>query len=210
MLHKTESGEVRIGWIGEVDAGTTARVGLRRANEADLRPAQWKESETAHSVDHEVSELLSQFDQDHSGDIGSNEIPATHPLATDFANWDGLRQRDQADGRLSTRELRQWVLANRESKVSVGDLLALAAQQLRLLPGEYRLVAWTDHAMEGLELQPAPPQELFRTMVLVHLRQGTLKTPRADWNRYADVGDLPIRDSNEQGDAFEAPALEGS
>lgn len=67
----------------------------------------------------------------------------------------------------------------------VGDFnfhaLAAVAQDPRdLLPGQVRLIAWTEAEFAGLEIDPAAPQARRATLVVAHLGLGPARDPRPD------------------------------
>ncbi|MEQ8785458.1 MAG: hypothetical protein RIC55_04135 [Pirellulaceae bacterium] len=67
--------------------------------------------------------------------------------------------------------------------VSLWRLLDLATRRLRLLPGEVRLIGWTDDSLRGVEFHPDASQVTARTLVLAHLRPAELPPARPDVNR---------------------------
>jgi hypothetical protein len=79
-------------------------------------------------------------------------------------------------------------------EVSLWQLLDLAATQLRLGPGEVRLLAWTDSPLRGVEFRPAASQLTSRTMVLAHLRHGDLPPPEADRKSKWAAQGVPLDD----------------
>jgi len=79
--------------------------------------------------------------------------------------------------------------AGEEARQTLGRLLELACSDALLSDGDVRLVAWTDHALPGLEIRPQASQESLRTLVLVHLRRGLRPPPQRDRNLRLDVTD---------------------
>ena len=69
-----------------------------------------------------------------------------------------------------------------KGRVRLTRLAGLATQQLRLIPGDVRLVGWTDDALPGLDIRPAAPQNTTYTLVLAHLVRGALPPVKADTN----------------------------
>lgn len=79
-----------------------------------------------------------------------------------------------------------------KGRVSLRRLGKLAAQRLRLLPGDVRLVAWTDERLPGMEIAPEAPQNTAYTLILAHLARGALPAPTSDSNVAADFIDATI------------------
>jgi hypothetical protein len=72
-------------------------------------------------------------------------------------------------------------------EISLQLLVDTAARQLPLLRGETRLVGWTDHDFQGLEIRPASNQSLVRTLVLAQLAPPAWSPAERDVNLYVDV-----------------------
>jgi hypothetical protein len=56
-----------------------------------------------------------------------------------------------------------------------------------LRKGDVRLIGWTDSEFKGLDIRPRASQEVFRTLVLSHLRRGALAPPQSDVNHRKDI-----------------------
>jgi hypothetical protein len=86
-------------------------------------------------------------------------------------------------------------------RVQLTRLARLAADRLRLMPGDVRLVGWTDQRLPGLRIRPDAPQNLTYTLVVAHLARGELPRVRADRNRAEDFLDptffeeAPVQDA---------------
>jgi hypothetical protein len=107
------------------------------------------------------------------------------PLATGDFVW--LPEWDQStafSAASSTRDDRGHVRMRR--------LAQLASQRLRLMPGDVRLIGWSNDLLPGLELRPAAPQNSTYTLVLAHLARGTLPSVKADANVAEDYVDPTI------------------
>lgn len=71
-------------------------------------------------------------------------------------------------------------------------LARLAANRLRLLPGDVRLVGWTEQHLPGMKISPEAPQNRTYTLVLAHLSRGTLPAARPDQNLAEDFIDPTV------------------
>jgi hypothetical protein len=67
-------------------------------------------------------------------------------------------------------------------RVRLEPLARLAAARLRLLPGDVRLIGWTDQRLPGMRIRPEAPQNTTYTLVLAHLVRGNLPPVRPDRN----------------------------
>lgn len=98
------------------------------------------------------------------------------------------------------KRFRQWsdspttALVAPEGEVSLAELIELSIGRLRLREGDVRLVGWTDAKFEGMEITPGAAQEIFRTLVISHLRHGPLVAPQSDVNHRKDILALGARE----------------
>ncbi|MCA9163164.1 MAG: hypothetical protein KDA62_09300, partial [Planctomycetales bacterium] len=58
-----------------------------------------------------------------------------------------------------------------EGEIHLGRMADLATERLRVLPGDMRLIAWTDQEMPGIAFDPDASQNKRRTLILIHLRR---------------------------------------
>jgi hypothetical protein len=86
-------------------------------------------------------------------------------------------------------------LLGNDARIRLTRLARLAADQLRLLPGDVRLVGWTDQPLSGLRIRPEAPQNRTYTLVLAHLSRGQLHPPKPDANVAEDFLDPTLLDS---------------
>jgi len=82
--------------------------------------------------------------------------------------------------------------ADEKEGVRLTRLARLATEQLRLVPGDVRLVAWTDEPLAGLEITPTAPQNMTHTLVLAHLARGDMPKIRPDTTVADDYYEPPI------------------
>lgn len=87
--------------------------------------------------------------------------------------------------------------AEEENRVRLHRLSELAAKKLELLPGDMRLVAWTEDELPGLAIRPAAAQSSTYTLVLVHLKSAALPVPEKDVNLRTDVLEDEIKSADE-------------
>lgn len=84
-----------------------------------------------------------------------------------------------------------------ENRVSLHRLTQHAALQLQLLPGEMRLIAWTNENIPGLKILPASAQSTTYTLVLVHLQMPPLPAPEPDARLRVDVLQDEVKSEDE-------------
>jgi hypothetical protein len=92
---------------------------------------------------------------------------------------------------------------DQRGKVRLTGLARLATQQLRLIPGDVRLVGWTDELLGGMQITPAAPQNTTYTLVLAHLVRGALPAAEPDKNVAEDYYEPSFDESDPN-----APMLE--
>jgi hypothetical protein len=69
-----------------------------------------------------------------------------------------------------------------DGELSVRRLLDLAQDPRSYLPGDVRLVAWTDQELGAVSYDPPASQNTVRTFVLCHLQYAPLAPPASDLN----------------------------
>jgi hypothetical protein len=99
------------------------------------------------------------------------------------ANWD---QSLVMSGKVQAQEEDKGV-------VRLFRLVELAAKQLKLAPGDVRLIAWTDAEVPGMTVYPSPAQNNTRTLVLSHLARAKIPAAKRDKNVAEDY-ELPELD----------------
>lgn len=71
--------------------------------------------------------------------------------------------------------------------IRLGRIVKVSTSRMKLLPGDVRLLGWTEDEMPGLTITPTAPQNQTRTLVLSHLQQGAFPEPQRDLNVYRDI-----------------------
>jgi hypothetical protein len=84
------------------------------------------------------------------------------------------------------------VASDEKEGVRLTRLARLAVEQLRLVPGDVRLVAWTDELLPGMSITPDAPQNTTHTLVLAHLVRGDMPKIRPDATVAEDFYEPPI------------------
>lgn len=97
--------------------------------------------------------------------------------------------------------------ADGSTEVSLYRLVNLATQQLRLDPGDFRLIGWMDDHLPGMEVAPRASQVTARTLVLAHLQEAPLPAITSDKNMRISVVDEEEEKSPD--DAPESPPEAG-
>ena len=77
-------------------------------------------------------------------------------------------------------------------------LVELAARQLKLTPGDTRLIAWTDDEIPGMKVYPSPAQNNMRTLVLSHLTRAKIPAPMHDRNVAEDFVQPELEEEKEK------------
>jgi hypothetical protein len=102
-----------------------------------------------------------------------------------------------------------------KARIRLTALARLASDRLRLLPGDVRLIGWTEQRLPGMKIRPEAPQNRTYTLVLAHLARGKLPTARPDSNVAEDFVDADLFEAEPDGTPLpsspdtEAPAPPG-
>lgn len=90
--------------------------------------------------------------------------------------------------------------AGQSREINLGRLADLALRRMQLGIGDVRLVGWTDQELAGIQFNPIAAQNDSRTLVVCHLRRGSLPAIERDANvrlDYYSVNDNANQDETE-------------
>jgi hypothetical protein len=166
---------------------------LEGAIEIKARSSQSADWELANDCDFNLRDVGLLY-RSPSGQLQScwlGEVPARSRRPVSFAahaterpwhdQWDDMPEGASGD----------------DQRINLRPLFELAARQLRLRPGDMRLIGWSPQPVPGLRVRPGATQQLLNTMVLAHLRYGPIAPPSPDVNL---LGDVPTRSSTRPSD----------
>jgi hypothetical protein len=122
--------------------------------------------------------------------IGELKPKTAAPLAFHRMGPDGLRLPQWNDSPVTSPG------GAADGELKLDRLIDLAVDRLQLLPGETRLIGWTDMRVPGVRYDPEASQAVRRTMVLVHLEQGALPELKSDLNLKIDLESAEEEDEN--------------
>jgi len=119
--------------------------------------------------------------------VAGEETPLSfRPLGSDHAVADLIQTEGlEADAPAPTAAL------------DLSRLTNIAYESKLLEPGEIRLVGQHEAVLDGLSVKPAARQVRGATVVVAHLRSGTMSEPRRDVNSRASMTPLPDSDFDE-------------
>jgi hypothetical protein len=180
VLRRTPSGTLETAWIGELPSKATVPLQFSASGQPYF--AQWRESLVTFGYHAHAQTLVDNLDQNQDQVINRTEATADRNLAGQFVRLDVNQDR-----RVDRGELVVWCRQMREGELSLGTLIDLAARSLKLLPGETRLIGWSQDEIPGVTVQPAAAQQLRRTLFLVHMVPGQLPQPMSDVRLPTDI-----------------------
>jgi hypothetical protein len=70
----------------------------------------------------------------------------------------------------------------KSGEINLGRLADLALRRMQLGVGDVRLVGWTSEELAGIQFSPVAAQNDSRTLVVCHLRRGSLPAIERDAN----------------------------
>ncbi len=187
VLRRTMGGEVQTCWIDALPAGMDVSVPFESAANGQARLKQWESASVTLSFDRQADKLLREHDTDNDKKLTRAELADVPELAVAFRSFDQTVKRGrEGDGFWDRGELLSWCRSSRFGELSLGQLVDLASDGLRLRPGDVRLVGWSDENLPGMAIRPSSAQEVRRNLFLIHLKRGPLPEPRPDVNTVAD------------------------
>ncbi len=187
ILRRTLGGVVQTCWIDDLPAGMDVPVPFAAAADGLPRMKQWDEASATLSFDRQADQIVQQYNRDDDNRLSIVELAGASEMAAAFGNFDrGVNGRGAGDGLWDRGELLAWCRSSRFGELSLGQLFDLASLELRLRPGDVRLVGWSDENLPGMTIRPDSAQQARRYLFLVHLKRGPLLAPRPDVNAGAD------------------------
>jgi len=180
-------------------------VALRREDEAQLRGFQVSSNSTGLVHCEEMFDLAGGFDfkltaekgtvtngsrvsldaaaviwRDGEGNVQLAWLGALPSKGQQSATWTKFDSGDQLFAEWEKSTVTAATPA--PSELSLRKLIDLAQDPRALARGEARLIGWTGEELPGVTFQPAASQNLYRTVVLVHLQRGQFSPPQVDVN----------------------------
>ena len=186
VLRRTPAGELQTCWIDDLPGGMDVSVTFQTAPDGQARMKQWDEASVTFSFDRQADQLLRRHDENGDNKLSRAEISSAPELAEAFYNFDHRVGGNRGDDHWDRGELLAWCRSSRFGELSLGQLVDLASLELRLRPGDARLVGWSDEDLPGMAIRPVSAQQARRNLFLVHLQRGVLPEPRPDINTIAD------------------------
>ncbi|MBC8355542.1 MAG: hypothetical protein H8E66_26490 [Planctomycetes bacterium] len=187
VLRRTLGGKLQTCWIDDLPSGMDLAVRFDAEADGKARMKQWDEASVTFSFERQADQLLKKHDDDNDKKLSVEEIADVPEVATAFRNFDQRESgSNSGDGHWDRGELLSWCRSSRFGELSLGQLVDLASQGLRLRPGDVRLVGWSEEDLPGMAIRPTSAQEARRNLFLVHLKRGPLPEPMPDVNTIAD------------------------
>jgi len=183
--------------VGIFRRAKTSKENRQSADDISIETAYVARLDPATSAPLRFSPMPDQAEIQEAADRKRDPSTASHYPAVWLPEWDSSPAFGSSGSRINERDKR----------VRLARLARLAIQRLRLLPGDVRLVAWTDQRLPGLRINPEAPQNLTYTLVLAHLSRGTLPPVKPDRNVAEDymgpsdvIDDTPLPDAKDLND----------
>jgi hypothetical protein len=199
VLRKNTEGKLETAWIGELPTKATADLKFEPAPDNKPHFAQWDESFVTLSYNVQAKKLVQKFDTDKDGFINRNEVQDDPELAAQFDLIDqhrgGSWSPANRDRHWDQQEVLEWCRQSRSGEPSLGQLIEVASESIRLVPGEMRLVGWTRQDVPGMTISPSAAQVARHTLFLVHLDPGFLPAPKSDLRMWTDVVEEIVPDN---------------
>ena len=139
-----------------------------------------------------VTAWLGTLDPEEAGDVAGRWQPADDGVAT-AGLWSERRNRVTQTG-----------VGVGSGTLTLHPLIPLAETTEQMLPGDVRLVAWTDEPLPGMNVRPVAPQKRRVTLIVANLRYGFGDSPqpdersRYDFIKHPNVFRQGVDDQNEK------------
>jgi hypothetical protein len=185
VLWRSPEGRLEGAWVGDLAAGAVVPLEFVHLANGVVHLEQWDKSATTMSLEIQLQQAIRRLNQDDDDrSLTVAEAIEDPQLRIDFVRYD-----ENGDGKLDYVELIRWARKLRAGEISMGQMVGLATRNLKLQPGDVRLIGWSDEPMPDRSIIPSASQVMVRTMFLVHLEVPPLPVPAPDLNCLADVDD---------------------
>ena len=184
---KNNDGNLEFAWIGPLAAGDEAELSFKDLVH-DSVSSIWNQSEMLVGSSSLAESVWKQLKLDSSERAAIEDLAGVAELQE---NWAELKKGiDSKLGSDATR-VNQSVLAQAlsetiDSSAYLAGVFNCVASNLRLGPGEVRLIGYTDQKLDQTKYQPAATQANQNLLVVVHLRHADLPECKRDKNAISD------------------------
>jgi hypothetical protein len=189
VLRKNATGGVERAWVGELASGSATPLRFKEVEANETRFSEWDDSAATLSFKRQVDLKLKKHDTNDDDVLERAEVASDSEFLAELEPFDlaaNGNPNGQPDGLWTRSELLLWSRGSRAGELSVGRLVDLAAEALRLRRGDVRLIGWTTGKIPGMSIRPGAAQEVQQTLFIVHLKRGGLTDPRPDVNAMQD------------------------
>ena len=117
------------------------------------------------------------------------ELASASELENEWGSLSKILQREMSDrgtGEVDRRMLTTALTELRGSSATLAGIFDSVASNLRVGPGEVRLIGHTDQKLDQSKYTPAATQASYNLLVVAHLKHADLPTCRRDLNALSD------------------------
>ncbi len=187
ILMGGDAGRTQRCWVGDLTPRTNVPLQFDAATGGERFFSQWSSSPVTYSSERMKRELFSQLDSNEDGRLQPEEWEPRDPLGS----WSAIAGTAQE---LSKIDLHLAIDESYSGTLTLGRHLDLACDSWSLREGDMRLIGWTETPLSGVSIAPDPAQSLVRTLVVVHLRYGSLPEAEPDTNLLVDLDSYSVED----------------
>ncbi len=209
VVRRDAAGEYQIAWIGDFPAGSTFDEFTFESTSADRFAEQWRGIPILASSIRSADRLWAKYIGRESETADLDNLLQIPELADERTTYQTLLTRLKASR--SSNQLvfsrddfrRVFRSVNSKSGVRVGRLFDVIADQLKLAPGESRLLGTTEQRIGRTRFDPEATQTDQQTLVVIHLQKPKLPTAKRDINSLSDFTGRSDLDWQSEMDEFD-------
>ena len=210
VLTKNSEGKFEFGWIGDLNSAGEADVIFEPADNEQLNE-KWARLPEFQSTQRNAESIWNT--NITNGKQATMEMLAAIPeLQEEWPRYESLFTKVMMDRGTDMIEPGQFFniyqLVNSSSQVTLGQMLDVVLNNLKLSEGEYRLIGSTEQRLGTSRFDPASTQTDRRTLVIVHLKHPKLPKAERDLNAYEDFKIVSDLDRKREMEELEKAAQE--
>lgn len=188
VMGRNEDGELEFAWLGTLDADGESERELEPIEFGALGLA-WKSNPTFENSLRSSRQIWAN-NLANANDATLEQIAGFPEIQSNWPRFERvLLQMSPANvDRYSNQQFNDvFQLVNSKSTIRLGRILDVVLKNLTFSPGEYRLIGATNQRLGHTVFDPKSTQVDQQTLVVTHLKQGSLPVAAPDKNAYEDL-----------------------
>ena len=188
VIGRTEKGDYRVAWIGELPAGGETELSFSDTTSEKLKQP-WLKIPAFGNTKRRAATIWKNNIEGDKNSATLDEIRSFAELKERWSDYQRLFIKQDNDSDYTSRDTftrqefeRVFQSVNSNTEISVGRMFDAVADNLAIAPGEYRLIGSSNQRLGGTRFEPESTQVDQQTLIVVHLQHPNLPVAKRDLN----------------------------